>query len=116
MPEFEVEEGKTSKYNSAMAQIYRTDNLLQAAHYNIQRGNLIKAMWILDRVWVELAPDSNDDAFKKEKEFTIRIAKAKKKKTNLYFILKDKEIFLRRLQNVQGKGTAYANQSEDDFE
>ena len=33
-----------------------------------------------------------------------------------YLLLKEKSLFLRRLQNTQGKGTAYVSEQDDDFD
>ena len=70
----------------------------------------------LDCVWTELASDSTEEDDKKFDEFMKQIITNKKKRNILYQILMRKEIWLRRLQNKQGKGTAYADMSEDDFD
>lgn len=105
---------RTSKYNSAIAQLYRIDQLWQDAHRHARSGELMKWNWDLDRVWCELAADAEKGSDEEFNEFLDRIAKARTKPNELYHILLEKEIFLRRIQNKQGKGTAY-QESVDEY-
>jgi len=112
-------EVKVSKYNSALAQLYRIDRLWNLCHTFRRRGILEKWNETLDCVWTELASDSIEEDIKKFSSFIGSIIKNKKNGNNrsiLYIILMNKEIFLRKLQNRQGKGTAYEDESEDDFD
>lgn len=123
---------KTSKINSGMLQVIRLDYLWRERHKHARRGDYLKWNEDLDSVWCELSGDAKsddekeyiklDEAFAKtiknpaiekrgfstlNKEEKISLIKQKKALIN-------KEIFLRKLQNKQGKGTAY--EEEDDFE
>jgi hypothetical protein len=104
---------KLSKYNSAIAQLYRLDQLWQKAHMFALNGDLIKLNWVLDRVWCELSADAGDENKKKFRSFIFKIADASSKKEILYHILMEKEEFIRNVQNKQGKGTAYAESIEE---
>ena len=107
---------KLSKYNSAIAQLYRLDSLWQDTHLHCREGNLMKWNWDLDRVWCELAADTKQETKDKFDEINLEIAKNKNHPSKLYLELLKKEIFLRELQNKQGKGTAYQDEDEDMFE
>lgn len=129
----EQETAKTSKINSGMLQMYRLDYLWKQAAYFATSGQYAKWNDILDRVWMELGGDvrEGDDNEENYKELSEKYAKAitpiekqgfedmtqndllnlvKQKKA-----LMEKELFLRRLQNNQGKGTAY-DEEDDDFD
>ena len=123
---------KVSKLNSGMLQNFRMDFLWKDRHTHARQGNYPKWNEDLDAMWCELSGDakkSDIDEFKTLDEAVSgelnqkrdkkgfekptlndksRIVKQKK-------VLMDKEIFLRRLQNKQGKGTAY-NEEDDDFD
>ena len=131
---------KISKYNSAEFLNMRISNLWQKAHTESFSGNY--HMWniTLDKIWSELAGDVDPTSLNGKKIFdyyqklSSRLAEsgilfrqraqgfAKLQKSDglimakQYKILLDKEIWLRYLQNKQGKGTSYKNPSEDDFE
>jgi hypothetical protein len=132
----EEQEQKTSKYNSGIAKIYRMDGLWKNVNSNSVIGNFIKWNEFLDRVWCELSADImpsdfNDKAEKfKEKDKAISdignfddglsdgfksISKELlEKRSKHYKALIDKEMFLRRLENELGKGTAW-DEGEDEF-
>jgi len=119
--EEEVEETKISKYNQALGQLMRLDNLWRTFHNLVLKGSLQQADFVLDRVWGELSGDTRtpDETGKKENDdklskFIDKGIIDKTKKLQFYKALMEKETFLRKLQNKQGKGTAY--QDEDDFE
>jgi len=114
--ESEESSDKKSKYNAAISQIYRLDNLFQKAEHYRNVGMLIKWNWVLDSIWIELASDSDTKDIKIFKKYIIIISKYRQKKDKLYQILITKEIWLRKLQNHQGKGTSYIDESEDDFD
>lgn len=136
---------KISLYNSGVAQIRRLDELWVKIHKYAEAGELIKWNWGLDRIWCELVGDiaedkDDDNELEKEKEktkeqspteifnsFKLTIGSLNKKiaeriislsdyQKDFYDILMDKEAFLRRLQNKQGKGTKLVDADEDDFE
>jgi len=115
-PNSDESEEKKSKYNAAVSQIYRLDNLFQKAEHYRSVGNLKKWNWILDSIWIELASDSNTNENEIYEKFKSIISKYMKNRGIFYQILMRKEIWIRKLQNKQGKGTAYIDDSEDDFE
>lgn len=128
----ENETNKVSKYNSAVAQLQRIDGLWNKAHVFSSSGNYLLWNITLDKIWSELAGDLNpeDTRVKEFYNFTKRLGEAgiiskeeingfenpKNNKAQQYMVLLQKEIWLRRLQNTQGKGTAYADEFEDDFD
>jgi len=137
--EKELDTGKISLYNSGMAQIRRLDELWVKIHKFAQDGDLTKWNWGLDRIWCELVgdiqenrKDDSDDEKKnnpterfiflnsmigevKNKLFK-RLISIQDSQIGLYNLLMEKEAFLRRLQNRQGKGTKLVNADEDDIE
>lgn len=130
MEEYEAFEPKLSKYNAAIAQLYRLDKLWQDANKHSRSGNLLLWNYDLDCIWRELAPDAPYPK-KEEKSYEQKINSINKNlvETNLfnlneihpwqinnekkienskiYGILMIKEILLRFLQNAEKKGTAY---------
>jgi len=106
---------KTSKYNSGVAQIMRLDYLWQETHKCARQGDLQKWNWILDRVWLELAGDldNDDNRVSDFNKFIKDVAENKDQTCMLYQTLMRKELFLRRLQNELGKGTSYEESDSD---
>ncbi len=104
-----------SKFASTFTQFYRLDNLWQSAHLHSRGGQLKLWNWDLDKVWAELAPDATKGDFKKFAAYSKFIVKAKTK-GRMYNLLLNKEIFLRSLQNKQGKGTEYYDPDDDELE
>ena len=132
------EEPKVSKYNSGIAIILRLDNLWKDTHSHSRAGLFSKWNSDLDRIWCELSRDLIEKEFKKTKvtfdEFDGDMEKLgnfedsapsgfKKlekgkiiQRNKQYKKLMDKELFLRRLENQIGKGTAWDSGDEDDFD
>ena len=131
----------TSKFNSGMLINLRLNNLWILTHNFARKGQYSDWSGVLDRLWCELAGDidetsekgkeSNDKFYLIEEEiskvgvtnwgkvhqgFEERNEATKLLMTRQYRLLMKKEIFLRRLQNKQGKGTAYYDESENDWE
>ena len=104
---------KLSKYNSSLAQLFRIDALWQKVHLCAGRGDLMGWNWTLDRIWCELVADSKKEDENEFNRYVIEISKVIDKKELLYHILMSKEAFLRKLQNAQGKGTAYQEDIEE---
>ncbi len=102
-----------SVYNAAISQLYRIDKLWQDCHSYRNSGQLMKWNYKLDSIWTELASDATKDHFEDFDEFIEFIIKSKDNKGKLYQVLMKKEIWLRKLQNTQGKGTAYEDVLED---
>ena len=127
--EYEDDE-KTSKYNAAVAQLQRLDKLWNRAHTLCLSGKMKSLFFVLERVWIELCPDAKRHDFKMQRNiyrkvndiFAIKVNSReesemrrnnRRKKGLLYKALQIYEIFLRRLQNTQGKGTAYRDASDE---
>jgi len=114
-------ETRVSKFNSSIAILQRIDQLWKDAHNHSRSGQLMKWNWDLDRVWCELAADAEnsvedfEEHNKKIKVFLENVTKNKSptRYNELYTLLLKKEIFLRTLQNKQGKGTVYEDSLDD---
>lgn len=131
-----VDIGNISKYNSGALINLRLNELWQDAHKHKRKGQYSSWNGDLDAVWCELAGDVKE-GLEKDKLFSkinLELAKLSpiinwdshhgfneinnvnvEKRRNQYNQLIKKEVFLRRLQNVQGKGTAY-DDDDDDWE
>ncbi len=128
MEEVSVENKQVSKINSGMLLIQRLDSLWKDSHRHSRDGDYKSWNEDLDRIWMELGGDVEKDG-DEEKEYEKFIKEyansiderktsgfqtlSKEEKLSLIkqkVILQRKELFLRRLMNKQGKGTAY----EDD--
>ena len=107
---------KISRYNAAVAQLYRLDDLWKKSHDYCLAGLLPRWNWVLDRVWCELAADATKEERETFKSFLKKVTDSKHESEKLYLTLMDKEIFLRGVQNRQGKGSAYLDEDEDMFE
>ena len=133
MEETEQQAIKLSKYNSAALINLRINNLWMNVNNHAVSGRYFQWNNELDRIWCELAGDITkgkieDKDFhiiekkvgEKLKEFKNKTGfdsfnnEDRKKMSEIYNVLQEKEIFLRRLMNTQGKGTAY--DEDDDFE
>lgn len=138
MANFDTEleqEVKLSKYNNAIDQIYRLGIIWRNAYKHSSSGDFVLWNLDLDGVWRELAGDLKSDS---DAETTINQINSKilevyplksnnapgfnklpedymRKISKQYLLLSEKEIFLRRLQNQLGKGTAWDETDEDDF-
>jgi len=109
-----TEEIIKSVYNAAISQLYRLDQLWQKCHLYRNSGQLMKWNYTMDSIWTELGSDAGENHPKEFEDFMTIIIENKDNKGKLYQILMNKEIWLRKLQNYQGKGTAY--EEDDDFE
>ena len=125
-------EFKTSKINSAALMNLILTDLWKDAHQHARKGRLRDFSNDLDCIWIHLGGDEDKESdasleyIRIEKELTkIDIEKKqggfskdidvdlKEKLTMFYRVLMEKALFLRRLQNKQGKGTAYQDPSDD---
>ena len=135
MGEYDDEpEGKISDYNSALFINQRLHELWKDANRHKRVGAYAQWNGDLDALWCELAGDVEEgsDEEKKFLKFGLLLKSCNPlqnwnasssfdsstnnlltKKTQQYKVLMDKEIFLRRLQNKQGKGTKYRDSSDD---
>lgn len=132
----EQPETKKSKYNAAIAQLYRLDGLLQDANRHARSNNFIKWNLDLDALWRELSEDVTlgGEEHKRYLNFNDRLVKSKffslgntngfsspsqqylMIKSIHYQILSEKEIWLRQLMNKFGKGTQYEDDIADYME
>ena len=113
----EEQEQKLSKFNSSIAILIRLDNLWKLSHSFVLRGDLIMWNWVLDRVFSELSADAKDKDFETFNGLSKKVETIDKikEKNQLYTALFEKELFLRKLQNKQGKGETY-DEEDDDFD
>ncbi len=132
-PTFEDEETKMSKFNAAGLISTTIEKLHSEGHDAMASGNYVLWNTKLDSIWTILGGDVKDDDTddKKFKKICLKVfdngsLKGKigtgfNKRENpdnatQYQWLIRKSLFLRRLQNRQGKGTAYTSDDEDDFD
>lgn len=128
---------KKSKYNSGINKIMRLDILWREVNTHSRIGQFSKWNEDLDRIWSELAADiSENDFVEEEKKFnqfeeeliklgsiddsannSFNLINKEKiqKRDEQYKKLMGKELFLRRLENKVGKGTAFEEDEEDSF-
>lgn len=126
-------ESVQSKINSAGLINSTLERLWMESYTAMATGDFSKWNTKLDSIWAILGGDqkAGDDEDKKIKKMDLEIyqtgnlssPKSKGfsvvKNTNRplqYLLLKEKSLYLRRLQNKQGKGTAYASDDEDDVD
>ena len=107
------EEPIKSVYNAAISQLYRLDQLWQDCHRYRNSGQLMKWNYTMDSIWTELGSDAQTEHPKEFNSFMKLVVENKDDKWKLYQVLMKKEIWLRKLQNKQGKGTAYEDVLED---
>ena len=141
----EDNEIKQSKYSSGVNINLRLDQLWKDSHYDSRTGNYNLWNLDLDCIWSELARDLKEkenkekeissyaeikkefDKFDKKilengvikdkapsgfRELTEEEIKSRDKH---YKILREKQIFLARLENSLGKGTSFRNDDEDEL-
>lgn len=127
---------KESKYNAGLLQIQRISRLWDNAHIAAQNKDWGKYEVVLERVWMELAPDAQEASFTGIEKLIKALSEIKAIKTGwksemlkeehpdlwkkeqekgrkLQRALEKYEIFLRQVQNKQGKGTAYLDESDE---
>jgi hypothetical protein len=129
----EDEETKLSKFNSAGLINSTLEKLWVDSHDAMSVGNFLLWNTKLDCIWTILGGDVSEgsDEDKDFAKISLEIYEngdLKPKvgigfnktdnpdKPKQYQYLIKKSLFLRRLQNRQGKGTAYASDDEDDFD
>lgn len=133
--DYELEtESKLSRINSAGLINLRLHQLAQDCHTHARKGQYAQWNADLDRLFVELGGDVDEGSedekkYNKINEELTNVApiidwtnhvgfegnNLEKTKLQLkqYSILIKKELFLKRLQNKQGKGTAYEDDAMD---
>ncbi len=129
-----IDVGNISKYNSGALINLRLNELWLDAHKHKRQAKYSSWNGDLDAVWCELAGDVKEGSEKDDKftELNLELSKLspiinwdgsggfnkisplqKLNRQKQYLQLIKKEVFLRRLQNVQGKGTAYGEEDDD---
>ncbi len=143
MEDISQEVVKLSKINSASLINIRINNIWLEVNKSAVAGNYLRWNSNLDRIWCELGGDvgknkKDEDGEEEEPKEMIKFKELDKdvsdklkdfatkegfskftsddklKMAKIYDSLIKKEFFLRRLQNKQGKGTAY-EESWDDY-
>ena len=126
-----VSEEKVSRINAAGLINITLENLWKDCYNAMGKGSFDLWNIKLDAIWLILGGDVKQDDVEDKEMYEIDIElyeqgelkpsktvgfkkSANENSTTQYLLLKRKSLFLRRLQNKQGKGTAY--QSDDDFD
>jgi len=131
----ETEEERISKINAAGIINVTLENLWRDVFLAMSKGSLVTWNRKLDAIWGILGGDQEDgDVIDKAMEkLNLKIYETgglSHKKTGFkklregetekmsmqYLLLNKKNLFLRRLQNKQGKGTAYQSDDRDDMD
>lgn len=113
---------RSSKYNEAIFQLQRLNESWVNCYKNQRHGSLIAWKFELDNIWLELIADIDKKpveeakkVIKKNNELKSNINKAKTR-ISLYNSIMARHEFLKILQDEAGKGGAYLDGTEDDFE
>ncbi len=131
----ETEEERISKINAAGIINITIENLWRDIFLAMSKGALVTWNRKLDAIWGILGGDQveGDDKDKDMESLNLKIyntGSLSHKKVGFqklkddeaekmalqYLLLNKKNLFLRRLQNTQGKGTAYASDDRDDMD
>ena len=131
----ESEEERISKINAAGIINVTLENLWRDIFVAMAQGNLTLWNRKLDAIWGILGGDQvdGDDVDKNMAALNLKIYETgslnhkksgfqklkegeSEKMSMQYLLLNKKNLFLRRLQNKQGKGTAYAFEDRDDMD
>ena len=131
----ESEEERISKINAAGIINITIENLWRDAFLSMAKGDLVTWNRKLDSIWSILGGDvkEGEEEDKDMGALNLRLYETgslSHKKSGFqkleedestkmalqYLLLNKKNLFLRRLQNTQGKGTAYASEDRDDFD
>ena len=131
----EIDEDKMSRINYAGIINITLENLWRDCYSAMASGELVKLNRKLDAIWTLLGGDvkegeAEDKAMDVLDMKIYETGSLNHKKSGFksggeseshtralqYVLLKKKALFLRRLQNSQGKGTAYTNPDWDDFD
>lgn len=113
----QMSEEKTSKYNAAIKELDRLDKLWIKCNLYSTRGDLFNWNWSLDAIWRELSGVKGGlekNWIDQYKQHNKNIAKNRNNKSKCYQVLQDKHIFLKTLENHQGKGSAYKDDEDAD--
>ncbi len=131
----EPTEANLSRINAAGLINITTENLWRDAYNAMAKSDLVTWNRKLDAIWCVLGGDVERNS-EEDKEFLKidlklhELGKLNHIKTGFekmgddesstiakqYLYLRTKSLFLRRLQNTQGKGTAYQSDDDDDMD
>lgn len=123
MAEFQPEDRnfKTSLFKDAVGQIQRLNSVWIRVTHHRENGNLGQARWVLDSAYTELSYDveklkkENKGDFQKElNDLEKNISKAfrDKNRAEQYDLLVKKEVILRKVQELAGKGSKWTDEEE----
>lgn len=131
----ESEEEKISRINAAGIINVTIENLWNEIFSSMSKGNLVNWNRKLDAIWSILGGDQKegDPVDENMEALNLKIYETgslnhkkvgfqklggdeSEKMAMQYLLLNKKNLFLRRLQNSQGKGTAYQSDSVDDMD
>ena len=131
----ETEEERISKINAAGIINVTLENLWRDVFSSMSKGDLVTWNRKLDAIWSILGGDViegetedtkmealnlqiyNTGSLSHKKVGFQKLQSDEAEKMALqYLLLSKKNLFLRRLQNKQGKGTAYASDDRDDMD
>ncbi len=131
----ETEEERISKINAAGIINVTIENIWRDIFASMSKGDLVTWNRKLDAIWGILGgdviegetEDNNMEALNlkiyetgslnhKKSGFQKLKVDESEKMALQYLLLNKKNLFLRRLQNAQGKGTAYASDDRDDMD
>lgn len=120
------EEKSPSEFNEAVYQIMRLHQIWTDARNSRESGNLQKLRWNLDSAEIELSEDirrlkeRGEDYFQDLKDINKELGEKDyinpKARQEIYKLLLDKEKFLRKIQDLAGKGAKYKDVGEDEIE
>ena len=127
-----------SEHSTSLDIVFRLNSLWRDANNHSRAGRYSDWDEDLECIWRELQRDLDDDDFEnyneKRKDFNEKLTDSgkfldkppagwkslneddKQKRHRQKNILREKDIFLKRLENKTGKGTKFRDFSEDDFE
>ena len=131
----ELDDERTSKINAAGIINITIENLWRDTYSAMATGNMVLWNRKLDAIWAILGGDVKKDETEDKDMGKINLkiyhtGSLDHRKTGFqvhgeneaqimslqYLLLKEKSLFLRRLQNKQGKGTAYISEDTDDMD
>jgi len=131
----EAEEKSISRINAAGIINITIENLWRDIFSSMSKGDLVTWNRKLDSIWSILGGDVKENSqedkdinslntklyetgsLNHKKSGFKKVENDEAEKMALqYLILNKKNLFLRRLQNSQGKGTAYQKDDDDDFD
>ena len=106
-----------SDFNEGGFQILRLHILWCDCSKYSRRGMFDEWKWTLDNIWIELSPDvektRNPDAYKKEVVLRDKMISMSKTNNEIYYALKKKQEFLKKLQDDVGKGARRSDRFEE---